>query len=109
MPSIASLGRAVSYDGQILGISACVCLLRVPGDAGARGIPRSLFLPFLPLSRGIAPGIFIHGTCWPPASRCRLGEAALAQGQSSKFPTFPPPPWVFPNPKLGGRKAPWRI
>lgn len=92
----------------------CVCCVS-RGGCG-RGDP-DIYIPALPpLSGGISPGIFIHCTCWLPASRCRLEDATLGQGQSSKFPTFPPPPprlaCVFPNPKRAGRKAPsfwlWR-
>lgn len=79
----------MSYDGQIPGISVCVSAA-CPG--GLRAGDPDIYIPALPpLSRGISPGIFIHCTCWLPASRCRLEDATLGQGQSSKFPTFPPP------------------
>lgn len=61
----------MSYDGQIHRISVCVCLRACSvGQEAGGGMP-DIYIPSLPpLSILISAGIFIHCTCWPPASRC---------------------------------------
>lgn len=61
----------MSYDGQIHRISVCVsaCVSCRGLEAGG-GMP-DIYIPSLPpLSILISAGIFIHCTCWLPASRC---------------------------------------